>query len=172
MGNEGSRRLLLWYWLEVYVAQITNTYCCFLRLTKSLCVITRHACVFVWGCVRDRETAVFYFFLQLSSLHIIHFTSLGDRKKIERKQREWAEKMEYMMCWEKDRERTRDNEEQPGYRSWKERQKYLISFSCQFLILNNLLKQPAVSAINTSAHCRHWESVCVCVCGAHTDFAS
>lgn len=114
---------------------------------------------------KQRETAVFDFFLQLlSSLDIIRFTLLGDTKKIQRKQWKRAEKIdEYMLCREKDRERTRDNEEQSGYRSWKERQKYLISFSCQFLILNNLLKQPAVSAINTAAHCRQWENVCVCV---------
>ena len=50
----------------------------------------------------------------------------------------------------------------------RERERYLISFSCQFLILNNLLKEPLVPAIDTAAQCAGWENkrecVCVCVC--------
>ena len=66
-------------------------------------------------------------------------------------------------------ERTRDNGgEQDMRERERERERYLISFSCQFLILNNLLKEPLVPAIDTAAQCAGWENkrecVCVCVC--------
>lgn len=59
----------------------------------------------------DREAAVFDFFLQLlSSLDIIHFTSLGDTKKIERKQWKRAEKKGGI--YDVSRERQREDKRQ------------------------------------------------------------
>lgn len=48
-------------------------------------------------------------------------------------------------------ERKRDN--RVVLQEERESLRYLISSSCQFLILNNLLKQLLVPAINTAAHC-------------------